>query len=125
MAHPQKLAISPFFILLWIHLLFNILVSGWLIFTGQGKEHEAFLYLASISTIVLLIVLLITTIREPNLQTTRKSTTRKVLSVFLLLFVHFIVSCGFAVVGECKLCWISVIDIALMIVFLTTTKIYV
>ncbi|NDE15696.1 hypothetical protein EBZ80_12275 [bacterium] len=119
-----KLAISPFFILLWIHLLFNILVSGWLIFTGRERDNEAFLYLAVISTIVLVVVLIITAKR--SLQDAMQSTPRKV-AVYTLLVVHFILSLCCAYFGATPFAWISVIDIALMIAFLTTTitKIYV
>lgn len=127
MAQTKKLALSPFFILLYIHLALNIFLPWFFVFRHETRDHEAFMHLSLISTVVLFIILFIVWFSHAyNLGQVVQSKWR-MSTIIVLLLVHLVVSLSYAIVGRSPLCWVSVIDIALMIVFLSTTitKVYV
>jgi len=131
MAQPKKLALSPFFILLYIHLALNIFFSVWFVARNEAQYHKAFLRLAIISTFVLLFILLIVAVSSKFSNTSNLTQVLKnkgvIAVLFILLPIHFGVSFFAAIESSSWLCAVSAIDILLMIVFLilAVTKKYV
>lgn len=126
MGQQKKLALSPFFILLYIHLALNILLPLWFIVRNETENHQPFLHLAVISTFVLFIIFLTVGLSNKfsnthDLGQVLQRRGASVVILILLLLVHFIVSGLYALFSQSWLCWVSLIDIILMIMFFFMT----